>query len=380
MPDYKTVTLPNGEAVSIPGNAPDESWFVHGKTGYVDPTMLAPYARQPRRYIDPSKLEELKVNIMHNGVREAILITPRHLAPWAEEGPEFEGTLWRIVSGHRRHKSSVEATLPAVPVTIRIYPNEHAFKADAEILNDHRENLSEIEEGYILLDRLDRGEKITHIVEESGKSYQHLMGRVALTRLCPEIQALLSPELASRTRLAIGFASSLGNLEALPDEELEAKLIELNDHKTDPEFLTEEERRFCLQRAYLGYVQKQNWGGVIGEKFVRTGERPEKHFISGGLEKVHAHEKKITVREKLIAWCKIISNTEFMDITPPEMRRAFEYALREDIDNIIALLRQSSQDTEAMAKMLEKIAGSKPKTQSDVLKWSHRREQEALTK
>ena len=378
MPDYKTVTLPNGENVDILVGAPDESWFVHGKTGYLDPKMLAPYYRQPRRYIDPAKLAELQANIAHNGVREAVLITPRHLAPWAEEGPEYEGTFWRIVSGHRRQKSSVKADLPAVPVIVRVYATEAAFKADAEILNDHRENLSEIEEGYILLDRLERGEKITHIVAESGKSYQHLMGRVALTKLSPEIQALLSPELTSRARLAIGFASALGDLKALPVEELETKLVELGDRETDPEFLNEDERRFCLQIAYLKYVQRQNWGGVIGEKFVRTGERPEKQLINGGLERVRTHEKKLSVRDQLIAWCKGISNTQFMDMPPAEMRRAFEYAIREDMEAIVAMLRQSSKDTQAMADMLEKIAQSKPKTSREVLERSHRREQEVI--
>ena len=376
MSKTKRVTLPRGEEVEIPTAHPDPSWFEHEKSGYVDPSMLAPYFNQPRRYIDPTKLDELKANIKHNGVRESLVVTPRSKAPWAEEGPAYEGTLWRIVSGHRRQRSSIEVGLEAVPVVVRLYPDEASFKADAEILNENREKLSEIEDGFILLDRLKRGEKITHIVNESGKSYQHLMGRIALTKLSPDIQARLSPELDRRQRLAIGLASALGDIKPISVENLLLELEKFGDNDTDPDLLTDDERRFCSQELHLDYIQKQGWKSIVAEKWLRTGEAPAKKLTNGSSPKVETHEKQLTARQRMMAWCKVVKEVDFMEMTPAELRKAFEYALPEDLEEMAEMLTLASQDIVGMAVLIKKIASEKPRTSKIVLELSKRSEQE----
>lgn len=184
------VTLPGGETVTIPAEIGPE-WFEHNKTGYLDPRFLAPYANQPRLYMDETKLEELATNVASQGVRESIVVTPVAMAPWATFGDGDEHLPFLIVSGHRRRQAALAGGIGAVPIVVRVYADKAAFEEDAETLNDHRQDLSEIEDGFRWRRKIENGEKITHLVERSGRAYQWIQGRVHLTYLCPTIQKKL---------------------------------------------------------------------------------------------------------------------------------------------------------------------------------------------
>lgn len=370
------VTLPRGEIVEVQNGTLDETWFIkHGKTGYLNPEILAPYPEQPRRYIDPEKLKQLTTNVANNGVREPLVITPLTASPWIKIAEEHVTRPFVIVSGHRRYNASIDAKLLAVPVEVRIYASLKDFLSDAEILNGNRENLSEIEEGYELQTRLDNGDKITHIVAETGKSYQHLMGRIALTKLSPKIQALLSPELDKRSRLAIGLASALGSIAGLSAEDLLLELERFGDNETDLDILSEDEYRFCSQELHLKYIQRKGWKGVDAEKWLRTGEEPTKKSGNTHGPKTEAYVAKLTTRQRMLEWCKSVKGADFMEMTPKELRATFEYALPEDLEHMAEMLTHASQEIEGMAALLRKIASEKPRTSQTVLALSKRSEQ-----
>lgn len=73
-------TLPNGTVVEVSIN-PDERWETHFATFYVRPGILLPDPTQPREYIDPDTLEELKESISEVGVRDTIIVTPTSHVP-----------------------------------------------------------------------------------------------------------------------------------------------------------------------------------------------------------------------------------------------------------------------------------------------------------
>ena len=268
------VILPNKEVVDIPLVIDPNIWFVNEMSGYVNPRLLAPYPDQPRKYMDPAKLEELESSVARIGVREQILVTPTSMAPWSnlEEG---DTRPFLVVSGHRRHSTSVKVDLSAVPIKVRIYKNKAAFDMDATTLNEHRVNLSEIEEGWIYRDRVNQGEKLTHIRDETGKAFQWLQSRINLTYLCPSIQELISPKLRRRQRLATGFAGLLGGLalKRLKDSkgpgrdfdenyDIEGELWRLDDFNPLSDALSNDEKRFRLHHAYLNYCRNPGWSGT----------------------------------------------------------------------------------------------------------------------
>ena len=122
---------------------------------------------QPRKYIDLDRLAELEASVSRRGVRDSVVVTPVSMAPWSglEEG---DVRPFLIVSGHRRTAASVKAGLQAVPYVVRVYASKSEFERDAEVLNDHRENLSEIEEGWSYRNRIARQKNAPSMI---GKTY-----------------------------------------------------------------------------------------------------------------------------------------------------------------------------------------------------------------
>ena len=288
MTTLKTVILPNKEVVEIPTEIDPEKWFINRKSGYVDPACLAPYANQPRTYIDPDKLRELESNIAYQGVRDSIIVTPSCKASWATFHDGDEDKPFLIVSGHRRRGASLKAEVSAVPIEVRIYKDQAAFDDDAETLNNHRQNLSDFEDGLRFRRRIERGVKIKDISEVSEHTNQALWERVHLTYLCPELQKLVAPSLKRRERLGTGFAGALGGLALKRDRmmvgqakvfddayDVEGKLWELDDLRSLPDDLSDDEKRFRLQHAYLNYCNKRGWKGLQSKTFILHGRSPE---------------------------------------------------------------------------------------------------------
>ncbi|MBD1862326.1 MULTISPECIES: ParB/RepB/Spo0J family partition protein [Trichocoleus] len=98
-------------------------------------------AKQPRRFFDPEKLEQLVESIKQHGILEPILV--RSL-------PKGQ---YELVAGERRYRAAQLADLQEVPVVVRELSDQEAFQL-ALIENLQREDLNPIEETEGVLDLL----------------------------------------------------------------------------------------------------------------------------------------------------------------------------------------------------------------------------------
>ncbi|MBQ1795539.1 MAG: ParB/RepB/Spo0J family partition protein, partial [Treponema sp.] len=80
-------------------------------TLWVDPALLKPNPRQPRKYFDEEKLAELTESIKKEGIVETIVIQD------SGDG-SFE-----IIAGERRTRAARAAGLEKVPVQLKKYTN-----------------------------------------------------------------------------------------------------------------------------------------------------------------------------------------------------------------------------------------------------------------
>lgn len=97
--------------------------------------------RQPRRYFDPVKMEQLIESVKEHGILEPLLV--RKLP-----GGEYE-----LVAGERRYRAAKEVGLEEVPISIRDLDDEQALQI-ALIENLQREDLNPVEETEGILDLL----------------------------------------------------------------------------------------------------------------------------------------------------------------------------------------------------------------------------------
>src|SRR5215208_1544834 len=86
---------------------------------------------QPRRFFDPTALEELAASIRARGVLEPIVVRPK------------DGR-YEIVAGERRFRASKLAGLEEIPAVVRDLSDEDAM-TDALLENFQREDLTVIE-------------------------------------------------------------------------------------------------------------------------------------------------------------------------------------------------------------------------------------------
>ena len=164
--------------------------------------QLQPGKYQPRKDMDPDKLEELSASIRAQGVIQPIVV--RELAPGQYE----------IVAGERRWRASQLAGLSEVPVVLREL-DDRTVIAMALIENIQREDLNPLEEAQALQRLIDEF-SLTHAEAAAavGRSRAAVSNLLRLLDLPPAIRALvearrlemgharalltLSPELASR--------------------------------------------------------------------------------------------------------------------------------------------------------------------------------------
>lgn len=112
-----------------------------GAGEYVPLTAIALPKRQPRRYFDAKKLEELKKSIQQYGILEPLIVRP------------LENNTYELVAGERRYRAAAELNLEEVPVTVRDLNDKEALQI-ALIENLQREDLNPIEETQGILNFL----------------------------------------------------------------------------------------------------------------------------------------------------------------------------------------------------------------------------------
>ncbi len=154
---------------------------------------LRPGRYQPRREMDPERLEELAASIRANGVMQPI---------GARELPSGSGH--EIIAGERRWRAAQLAGLDAVPVIVREVADEAAM-ALALIENIQREDLSPVEEATALRRLIDEfGLTQKQVAETIGKSRTTVTNLLRLLQLEGEVRTLLE-----RGRIEMGHARAL---------------------------------------------------------------------------------------------------------------------------------------------------------------------------
>ena len=98
-------------------------------------------SKQPRRYFDSEKLEDLAASIRQHGILEPILVRPL---------PDGK---YELVAGERRYKASQLAGLKEIPIVVRELSDQGAVQL-ALVENLQREDLNPVEETEGLLELL----------------------------------------------------------------------------------------------------------------------------------------------------------------------------------------------------------------------------------
>ena len=142
--------------------------------------QLRPGRYQPRREMDPDKLEELAASIRARGVMQPIVAR-------ALDGVEA----CEIIAGERRWRAAQLAGLDQVPVIVREIDDEAAI-ALALIENIQREDLSPVEEAIALQRLIDEFELTQQQVADTvGKSRSTITNLLRLLKLSGEVRDLL---------------------------------------------------------------------------------------------------------------------------------------------------------------------------------------------
>ena len=163
---------------------------------------------QPRKDLNPEKLQELADSIKAQGIIQPIVV--RKIS--------FEK--YEIVAGERRWRASQLAGLTHIPVVIKEIDDRTAM-AMALIENIQREDLNPLEEAEALKRLLDEFE-MTHqlIAEAIGKSRTTVTNLLRLMDLHPDVKKLLLSN-----NLEMGHARALLSLEGSKQVALANKVI-----------------------------------------------------------------------------------------------------------------------------------------------------------
>lgn len=112
----------------------------------IDSVKIAP--RQPRRYFDPQKLEQLASSIREYGILEPLIVRP------------IGTNTYELVAGERRYRAAKGVGLEKIPVIVRELDENEAYEL-ALLENLQRDDLNPIDETEGLLELLSRALKLT---------------------------------------------------------------------------------------------------------------------------------------------------------------------------------------------------------------------------
>lgn len=134
---------------------------------------------QPRRDMDPQRLEELAASIRAQGVMQPIVVRP------------LSAARYEIVAGERRWRAAQLAGLERIPAIVRELSDEAAM-ALALIENIQREELNPVEEAFAL-QRLVEEFGLTQqaVAETVGRSRAAVANMLRLLRLRGEVRDML---------------------------------------------------------------------------------------------------------------------------------------------------------------------------------------------
>ena len=163
---------------------------------------------QPRKDINPEKLQELADSIKSQGIIQPIVV--RQIA--------FQK--YEIIAGERRWRAAQLVGLSEVPVVIKEI-DDRAAMAIALIENIQREDLNPLEEAESLKRLLDEFNMTHQLVAEAiGKSRTTVTNLLRLIELHPEVKKLLLSN-----QLEMGHARALLSVEGIKQVTLATKVV-----------------------------------------------------------------------------------------------------------------------------------------------------------
>ncbi len=163
---------------------------------------------QPRKDINPEKLQELADSIKAQGVIQPIVVR------------QIAHEKYEIVAGERRWRAAQLAGLAQVPIVIKEI-DDRAAMAIALIENIQREDLNPLEEAEALRRLLDEFDMThQHIAEAIGKSRATVTNLLRLMDLHPDVKKLLL-----NNQLEMGHARALLSLDGLKQVAIANKVV-----------------------------------------------------------------------------------------------------------------------------------------------------------
>lgn len=162
--------------------------------------QLEPNPDQPRKYFDPTKLEELSISIKNQGLLQPIVVTP-HTKPGGAR-------TYLIIAGERRWRASQKAGLHDIPVVIRAIAEEDRLELGL-VENIQRADLNPIEEAQAYAELI----KLREYTQEElatrvGKDRSTVANAIRLLRLPDRVQGMVQVG-----KLSMGHARALLGLE-----------------------------------------------------------------------------------------------------------------------------------------------------------------------
>jgi ParB family transcriptional regulator, chromosome partitioning protein len=181
------------------GGAPAPTELVHLPVG-----AISANSRQPRRRLDPERIEELAESVRAQGIVQPIVVRP------LPEG-RFE-----LIAGERRWRAARKAGLATVPALVRPSDDRESLLL-ALVENVAREDLSPVDEARayaVLLDEF--GLSLGEVSEQVGRSKPAVSNRLRLLELPDDVIGLVE-----RGQLSEGHARAVL---AVPDNEERRRL------------------------------------------------------------------------------------------------------------------------------------------------------------
>lgn len=240
--------------------------------------QLQPGKYQPRRDMDPEKLEELSASIRAQGVIQPIVV--REIAP----------DRYEIVAGERRWRAAQRAGLLKVPVVVRDVPDDKLLQV-ALIENIQRENLNAIDEAlaYQQLTR-DLGLTQEEVAGAVGKDRASIANYLRLLKLPEPVRkevaagrlsmgharALLAlddpPAITSAAETVQRKALSVRETEALVKKLQQADAADASEPPPKDVHTREAEERLRVALGTRVAIKRKRRGGRIEIEFVNEDE------------------------------------------------------------------------------------------------------------
>ena len=181
-------------------------------------TKVEPNRKQPRKFFDEDKLQELADSIKQFGLLQPILVQDRK-------------DYYEIIAGERRWRAARLAGLKEVPVIIKNYSDQEIVEI-ALIENIQREDLNPIEEAQAYKRLLEEFNlKQDEVAERVSKSRAAVTNSIRLLKLGGRVQQMVIDDMIStghaRALLAVEDEEEQYNLaQKIFDEKLSVRDIE----------------------------------------------------------------------------------------------------------------------------------------------------------